>query len=198
MSKVHKSNRKVNESILLFLKATWIGFGIFAIGGLFIYFGSENHFIRDLGIALVPVGLIALVYEIFLRRNFLTEMRNEFSEAFYFHFESFDQITKAGLVRIHKTFPTNNVAEAFSTTNKIRILQTWIPDVVSLFGHLERNREKLKENINFEIKILMLELDSEFAKVRSKELGFSEQSVSKQIDICLDWLARFAKKAIQL
>ena len=151
---------------IVFLLISIVGCGL-------IFFAGSYHFSRDLGIALVPVGLIALAYELFLRQEFLGEMKLELSESLASHFDQFDRLRRAGVHDVVDTFPTTEVAKQMGGAENIRIVQTWIPDIITLLKPIV---SALKRGAK--ARIVLLDPDSELASYRAKSLRYMDGTMA--------------------
>lgn len=124
--------------------------------------------ISDLGLALLSTGLISLVYEVMLRKSFLNEMKEQISESLASEFEVIKRIKNAGIEDIQENFSASEIAQSFSTASEVKIMQTWIPDLITLLQPLKKASIK-----GCSVKILLLDPTSPFAEARGKDLGYS-------------------------
>jgi len=146
--------------------------------------------LSNLGIAMIPAGVVAVAYEFLLRDSFVEEMRQQLSISLANQFEYFSRVEEAGIINIHDMFPTTDVASRFSSAKSIFIVQTWIPDIIPLLRSIEN-----AINNGASIRILLMDPDSELAKVRSIELGYSSFDVaSNNINTNIEELRRFSSR----
>ena len=157
--------------------------GIILLGvGIFVEQQSYQapiwaEFVKQLGTIFVPSGVISFVYEYALRRNFLEEMNEQLLLALQQQFASVSELQDAGLRHIHKKLPIEKIVEDFANSkNTITILQTWLPDIVNF----EQAFISALNN-GSEIKVLLLDPLSEYAKQRSKDLGYSDPNYASNI-----------------
>jgi hypothetical protein len=159
------------------------------VGLVFIAVPSSPPGIRELGIALMTTGVLSLFYDIMLRNSFLDEMREQLAKSLASEFSILNRIDEAGLIDIYQTFPTSEVANAFRTASEIRIMQTWIPDLVTMLKPL-----KYASTQGCNVMILLLDPNSDLAHVRAKDLGYSDtRIVSDKIRDNLHEIARFCQ-----
>lgn len=169
-----------------FLKATIVALLVLGIGVLLIAQAGESHILRDLGIALVPVGLVALLYELILRETFVAEMRERLNESLRSHFSAFDRMNLAGVVDAEDSFDTTKVGNFFARAKTVRILQTWIPEAIPT---LRQIRECVRNG--GQVRILLLNPDSEVARLRSQQLGYLDKNqAAKAVESNLAEIAR--------
>jgi hypothetical protein len=162
---------------------------VVTVGVIFLAIPTPPKVIRDLGLALVTTGLISLIYEVMLRESFLNEMKEQLAESLASEFEVIKRIDKAGIIDIHETFPTSEVARAFSTASEVKIMQTWIPDLITLLRPLKQASMQ-----GCTIKILLLDPSSPLAEARGKELGYSDpKTASDSIKNNLAEIVRFCR-----
>lgn len=139
------------------------------VGVVFLAIPSSPKVVKDIGLALITTGAISLVYEIMLRESFLSEMKEQLAESLASEFEVLNRIDDAGIVDVYQTFPTTEVANAFSKASEVRIMQTWIPDLITLLRPLKQ------ASINgCVVKVLLLDPSSYLAEARGRELGYSD------------------------
>lgn len=159
------------------------------VGLIFLSVPSLPRWIKDLGIALMTTGVLSLFYDIMLRNSFLDEMRAQLAKSLASEFSVLNRIDEAGIIDIYQTFPTSEVADAFKTASEIRIMQTWIPDLVTLLKPL-----KYACSQGCSVMILLLDPNCDLAQVRGRDLGYSDtRIVSDKIKDNLNEIARFCQ-----
>lgn len=88
-----------------------------------------------------------------------------------------DEMERAGIKTTYAFLSTPQIKRHVSSGRRIRIMQTWIEQI-------EDYRESLLEvgaKEGYTIQVLLLDPNSEFARQRSRDLGFSENRVPKFI-----------------
>jgi hypothetical protein len=150
-----------------------------------------KEYLNLLGIALVPSGVISLIYEYMLRETFLREMRSQLLDSLQSEFSPLFAIKDAGIQALHDEFPADDIVEGISNAQiYIKIFTTWIP----IIEKIERPFLNAAKR-GCKIKILILNPDSPFAKSRSNDLGFaSDTYVQGQINNGLDELVRYCSQ----
>jgi hypothetical protein len=161
---------------------------LFSGMGLLLIF-ETSQFLKELGIALVPVGLVGLAYELFIRQEFLNEVKLELSNSLSTYFEQFDRLRRAGVSDVYDSFPTTTIAERFESADSIRILQTWIPDIITLINPIMKSLQR-----GGRARILLLHPDSALSIYRAKSLQYVDgEMASMNIRSNLAEIARAAR-----
>ena len=175
-----------------------ISMAIFTTGLILIFISNSINesnklieILNQLGFVLVPSGLISFIFEYSLRQSFLQSMRNEFTFSLRKEFESLGQLQNAGIVEIYESLSDDLIVNHFSQANdQIKILQTWIPDLVQI----EKSFKYAYIN-NCSIQILLLDPNSDFAKERSVQMGFeNSEAVITNINSNIMELRRVCKE----
>lgn len=149
--------------------------------------GFWGHLLRDLGIAAVPLSAIALIYEHILREAIMNEMREKLGHTIRTHFEVVERVARAGLIDALPEFPTTRVADGFGEAKSIRILQTWIPDAITLLRPLQIACMR-----GAKVRILLLDPESPIAPKRALELGYSQpNATADNVNANLQEIRRF-------
>ncbi|BCJ75309.1 hypothetical protein CS0771_48530 [Catellatospora sp. IY07-71] len=134
---------------------------------------------------------LAVLYEFFLRRSFLSHMSEELAASLNRYFVPYERLTLAGVRDIHEIFPTSDVVRGFANARSIRIVQTWIPDVIPMLRAMRAAAER-----GCKIQVLLLDPNSPVAPLRARELGYTELDATRQnVEANLAELRRFARLA---
>lgn len=140
--------------------------------------GPWGTILRDLGLAILIAGLVGTGYEVFTRRAFLEDVENTLDEVVTRRYEELDKVRMSGLKTIHREKYYARVEERFRNAKRsIRILQTWSGEFHALGSSLKQAAER-----GCDIRILLLQPDSEPAKLRGADLGHGETNVRKFIE----------------
>jgi hypothetical protein len=179
------NNRRANvrhtaQARFVILFVLFAGFVLRSIPGLPV-------FASEISIALLTSGVISLVYEIMLRESFLSEMKDQRADSLSSEFEVLKRIDSAGIIDVYRSFPSSDMAERFLAASKVRIMQTWIPDLVTFLGSLRESCTK-----GCVVELLLLDPDSSLAEVRGQDLGYPDpQMVSENTKSNLMEIRRF-------
>lgn len=183
------SNRRSIRQTKHLSEARFILLVVLFVGLTFLAVPSFPRWIRDLGIALMTTGVLSLFYDIMLRNSFLDEMREQLAKSLASEFSVLNRISEAGIINVFQTFPTSEVANAFRTASEIRIMQTWIPDLVTLLEPLKYASKK-----GCRVKILLLDPDCDLADARGRDLGYPDtRVVTNKIKDNLHEISRFCQ-----
>lgn len=141
-----------------------------------------------LGLFLVPSGLITLIYEVVLRRSFLAEVREQLSASLGSHFTRVERLSQAGLADVHECLPDERInRELAQARGSIRILQTWIPNLLQIERSLGQAAAR-----GCRVRILLLDASSIHCVERSRDLGYVDEStIADGIGLNLKQLASF-------
>ena len=152
---------------------------------------AASEFLARFGTALIPSGAVAFVYNYALRQTFLKEMRSQLTESIHTEFSRLLEIQEAGLQRVHREFPSDQVAQGFSNAqNNILVFTTWIPNIVPIESAFLNAVKR-----DCRVKMLLLDPKSDFAKYRGKDLGYTDdEAVGREILANLTELDRFCSK----
>lgn len=176
-------------------KTIIIGYSFFIIGIALIIIStvtgipvSAKEILRILGTALLPASLISLTTEHYLRKTFIREMQEKIATAINSEFETIFNLKKIGISDAFSKMPESIVANLFSlASKKIKIIQTWIPDLIQLEKHFI---DAIKNGA--EIDFLILDPDSIHSNCRSIELGYFNKSDAREsINGTLKEISRF-------
>jgi len=136
--------------------------------------GTFGVLLRDIGVTLLIAGLVATFYETLTREAFMREVEQTLDRIISERYKELDQLRIAGLNTIHEELYYANVAQRFrEASNSIRILQTWSGDFNALASSLKKAAER-----GCDIRILLLNPDSDQAKYRAKDLKHSKDKVA--------------------
>jgi hypothetical protein len=168
---------------------------VLILGGSFLYVSTLNlrleHFTEAVGNVLIPSALIALVYEMYLRRSVVGEMRGEVTDILQREFSTIGQLRERGLQYIYPDFPSLDVHQGFRSAQKrIRILANWFPNIIEI----EQWVADALRNGCEAVEIALLDPDSlrGHALNRNHDLGFADPDfVSREIRSTLTELDRF-------
>ena len=138
---------------------------------------------------LIPTALVFLLSFFLIReiQEIRTEMQNEklISQMNVVVVDSYrilQSVDDFGIIDIYKRISDSDISEQMSASSRIRILQTWFNE--------PRDYEQIFKGMlnkpDYDIKILLLDPESEFAKQRSKDLKHSEEVVPSQIRLVKD------------
>jgi hypothetical protein len=172
-----------------------VALGIVVIGMVLIVIPHLIHsdspamqILEHLGLVFAPSGLMALVYEVMLRRTFLDEVREQFSLSLGEHFRMIDRLQAAGVRDVHESLPDALISREFeNATQSICILQTWIPNLLQI----ERSLSKVIAR-GCRIRILLLDPNSIQAEARNEDLGYVDRNtIRHSIELNLKQLASF-------
>jgi hypothetical protein len=150
--------------------------------------GAWKAIVEHLGLVFVPSGLMALVYEVMLRRTFLDEIREQFSMSLGEHFRTIDRLHGAGVKDVHEALPDAVInAKLENASRSISILQTWIPNLLQI----ERSLAKAIER-RCRVRILLLDPESAHADARNADLGYIDRNtIRHSIELNLKQLVCF-------
>ncbi len=168
------------QARFVILLVLFAGFVLRSIPGL-------PTFATEIGIALLTSGVISLVYEIMLRESFLSEMKAQLADSLSSEFEVLKRIDGAGITDVYRSLPTSDISKRFSTASRVRIMQTWMPDLLTFLGSLKEACSN-----GCVVQLLLLDPDSSLADVRGRDLGYPDpQMVSENTKSNLMEIRRF-------
>lgn len=125
----------------------------------------KEELLKDIGIALIIIGLASLFYEYFLRMNTIDIVKESLNELFEKKCE-FKSIISLGLKNLYRTSADYNIID--KATKEIKLLGIPINSYFGLEGSHEYTKlKKLVEN-NCKLKILMLNPNSLHVYYRGK------------------------------
>jgi hypothetical protein len=138
---------------------------------------------------LIPTVLTFLLSFVLIRKiqEIRTEMQNEklISQMNIVVTDSYKMLQSVddfGIIDIYKRISDSDISEQMSGASKIRILQTWFNEPHD-YGQILR---RMNDKLDYDIKILLLDPDSEFAIQRSRDLTHSDNVVPSQIKLVKD------------
>jgi hypothetical protein len=174
------------------------------IGVIFLAVPTPPKFISDLGLAFVSTGLISIIYELAVRESLLENVKAQLAELidpFRNYVEEYikgefaelakksersNRLEGAGIIDVRKGLSTSELEEAFANASKVEIWQTWVHDLYTLLRRLQPGCC---------INILLLDPESYLVKLRSKALGFpDETAVISSIQINIEEIKRFYRE----
>jgi hypothetical protein len=186
--KKRKDNREAN---LYSWKYYLLVVVIFLVGlSLMLYSESahvENnwiHFVGEIGAFVAAAIASHFIYDKFLRKDeqllFIENLRQ-------LQFEK-----ESGIVTTYEKFPLNDFLEEIKVGKKrLWILQTWIPNFISLEDSIRAALEK-----GVHVELLILDPKSSYANLRGAELGMEEDAdhVSREINSTLSKLSQLSSE----
>lgn len=150
-----------------------IGYSLFVLGILVFLTpfiidltNGQEAFLRVLGTAFLSGGLISLINEHFLRHSMIDEMSERFDA---FLSDNIDDLYRRRPPRafLYERNPTQKICDAIERAqHSVLLLNNWIPD----FDGLHRGL-KVAIRKGVEIRILLLNPDSQFTRIRGSEIG---------------------------
>ncbi|PVD50591.1 hypothetical protein DC498_19385 [Terrimonas sp.] len=107
-------------------------------------------FLRDIGIALFPIGLVALMYEIFLRNNFIGNMTQTIKSLMP---SRYTNMRESGLIDIYPDLRIDKLKLDIENVHKteIKIIDIWMEN----FNRIESAIVESIINRNCEVKIML-------------------------------------------
>ena len=126
----------------------------------------------ELSMRLLELGLISIAYELFLRRGFVEEMQGRIEKAIAAS-DQYRRLESFGIVDADEDLSTSSVAHEVTQAEKVRILQTWIPDLTSLLSAIKSCLGQ-----GGEVRILLMKPTSVYAAGRAKQLGYADDGVT--------------------
>ncbi len=173
MKQQHKDRVVTISSVLII-----VGLGLFLAANFFASGQFTNMAFNQVGGLLLITGLFTLIYEYKIRQIFIQDMRHEIRDSLKYFLDSSSDFQNSGLTAYYKSLPEAEIYEEFKKATSILILQTWTGTDASIVGPL-----RVAAKNGCEIKILLLNPASDFAKERSKALGFEDPTyVPSQIE----------------
>lgn len=178
-------------------KTIIVGYSLIFFGAILITFpffypcGVTTKFlIQTIGTALVPAGLISLINDYLLKKDFSKELNEQLDD---FITKNLDKILEQQIVRAHvyESNPTSEIASTFLFAKEnIFLLNNWIPDFDGL-------RVGLKSVIakKIQVRILLMNPDSKFASIRAREIGLvNENELSALMRVEIHNIIEFFEK----
>lgn len=172
------TTRTISQYKVFILSLSTILIGIILLYGSVALQSNPQtaEFLQLLGTIFVPSGVISLANEYFLRESFKTDMKEELKSTLEDQFRKLQSIETSGIKEIHSTLPQDMIVDITSkATTRVRILQTWIPDL-QVFEMAIANAA----HSGAEFQILILNPDSSFAYQRALDLGYKDGNIGKQ------------------
>jgi len=165
-------NKITSKQYVVLLILIIIGIGFIAISSGFQEKGLLHHVFRDIGIALLPLSVIAFAYEVILRKEFLKEMRNHVTESIDDAMpSSLKHLRQSGVVDAYPELDIYNLRNHLlncDANTDIKILDIWFENLYQF----EDIFIDLIVRKNCTIKILIWDLRSgDVLKRRAHSLG---------------------------
>ncbi len=179
-------------------KTITVAYALLTFGFLLILLSESQlvdvkfvNLFRTIGTTIIPASLVAILFQYLIRKGFQNEVRNQLSDVIRTEFESVNRLNSSGIVDSFPAMPTSKTAQLIKVAEReVIIFQTWIPDLIVL----EKNFISCIKN-GGEIKILIMDPESEHARTRSRTLGFPDDKESiNSIRSNLEELKRFCKE----
>jgi hypothetical protein len=179
-------------------KAIVLGYSIFLIGLALVILPptlgaivAVTSILQVLGVALMPVGMISLVNEYFIRRDVVKQLSSLFDDFLIGHMDDLIRVSQ-GVAKVFDANPTAEVNASLDRAEReVFFFNGWIPDIEGLQHGLRTAISK-----RLDIKFLLLAPDSQVTTSRAAEIGGPrphDQHYYTQID--LDNLVRLIDSA---
>ncbi len=153
--------------------------------------GTRAFISRDLGLAFLISGIVGTGYEVFTRRVFMEDVENTLDAVVSRRYEELDKARMSGLKTVHREKFYARVEARFRDAKRsVRVLQTWSGEFNSLGSSLIQAAER-----GCDVRILLLDPDSEHAKHRGIDLKHGEEKVRMFIDNDLTILSTLRAKS---
>jgi hypothetical protein len=165
---------------------------LFILGVMLIFLSTFmhneilEHLCRDIGIAFLPLSVIAFVYEYILRISFVNDMKNNIRDGIDESMpNSLKHIRNSGIVDAYKTLDIKNLSEHISDSHNIEIK---ILDILFENLHLIKGDilNSIKKN-NCTVKVLLWDMtNTDVLERRSKSLGLEKGGISTTMGYLLE------------
>jgi len=194
MKQKHKTqSEKTLKEIIIEQRATIFALAIVVLGLLFIILSPPlPSEVRDVGISLIPAGILAAIAELYLRKGFMREFR----EAQY-RYEFFAELERLGIKKIYESRAKEDpifgeIAQIARNEpqrlKKIQILGISLAPFYTTVGALV---DALLEN-GCKFQLLLLDADSEVATKRETDQEMI--GVKDRIRSFEKWIKDYMKK----
>jgi hypothetical protein len=132
-----------------------------------------GELVRDFGFALFIAGSAGVGYELLMRNAFEAEVEHTLTRIINERSAELDKLRQAGVKTVHRRLAHARLIDNFEEAKEsIRILQTWSGDFNNIGDTLVWAAKK-----GCEVKILLLNPDSDQAKQRGQDLGYVNSTV---------------------
>jgi hypothetical protein len=192
MSRYKEQQKKTLSEIIIEQRITIFALAITILGLIFIFVSSLPSEFRDLGISLIPAGILTAITELYLRKDFMREFR----EAQY-RYAFFAQLEKLGIKNIYESRRKEDVifgAIAESAKNnplylkKLQIMGMSLDPFMHIVGSYMD--DLLMNGCKFQF--LSLDANSDLAK--SREIEHDTTGLRDRIRSFDEWIKKYMEK----
>jgi hypothetical protein len=186
--------KKTLKEIIFEQRVTIFALSIIVLGLFFIILSPPlPSEVRDVGISLIPAGILTAIAELYLRKDFM----REFKEAQY-RYEFFAELEKLGIKKVYESREKEDpifgeIAQIArnkpQSLKKIQIMGISLAPFYTTVGALI---DRLLEN-GCKFQLLSLDADSEIAKKR--EIDQEMSGVTDRIRSFEKWIKEYKKKS---
>lgn len=193
MSTYKEHLKKTPKEIIVEQRTIIFALAIIIVGLLLLFSPSLPSEVKDLGISLIPAGILTAIAELYLRKGFMQEFRKA-----QYRYGFIAQLEKLGIKNIYETRREKDVI--FGTIariaksepqdlGKIQILGMSLDPFVHVVGNYMD--DLLRNGCKFQF--LSLDADNTIAKKR--EIGHGTEGLSERIRSFDKWVKKYMKKS---
>jgi hypothetical protein len=192
LSKYKDQSEKTPREIIAEQRTIIFALSIIVVGLILLFFPSLPSEFKNLGISLIPAGILTAIAELYLRKDFMREFRKT-----QYRHDFLAELERLGIRRIYESRRKDDVI--FGTIariaenepqeiKKLQVLGMSLGPFVHIVG--DCMHDLLRNGCEFQF--LSLDADSEIAM--NREIKHETEGLSERIRSFDKWIKRYIKK----